>query len=258
MAAFTSIQMVGDCMERLGCRYWRVYDSDRNKINELMVVGRDDKPIDSYEKLSNFLAELRGDYVTVQIFTQAPNRGEEGENKPGNKVGQTKYTYRVHLGGNIYSPISGPMERDMQGGNTLLSERLIALEKALIEQKYQTEIAGLRNEIEDLKSGTTGGFEDKIFGLLEKYLLSDKIKRDLAPAPKGEQPKQEQDIAGTPESTGLIGGTVNAVSKAMKASSPEFFEAIKYYAETNPEAFKATAVSMIEAINSQRGANNEG
>ena len=106
MAFYTTLEEIGRTMTDHRAAFWKVYNSNNEKVGEQMKLGM--PPEESYSKLCDFINGGNGDWVTVMVYTKPPNKTETGESRTGNVAGQNKFTYRVLLSPSSQnSPIRG-------------------------------------------------------------------------------------------------------------------------------------------------------
>lgn len=232
-------------MESLNAPYWRIWDSAGCKVNEYMK--RSDKtPQASYSDLKEFLDTCSGDWVTIMIYTQPPNRTAEGETKPGTQAGQTKYQYRVLLGkGNNAiqaAPIAGFAAPDYEKMKMEIAD---SLRLEFENDRLKKENEELKKELAAIPEYPEGEtWQDTLAGLIKEYLTKDKIAKTL----KFE--KTSAPIADKGE--GLVKETVEAIEGVMQGRTPELLEALNTAAKNNPEGFKQIAEAIIQTVESEK------
>lgn len=144
MSTLVSTDYAVRLMREHELKYWKLRDADGKS-----VIGEqksEDVDLDaSIRRLEDTLNELTGRYVLLELRSRsAKERGSGGDLKSG------IFDLRVKLEG--VSGI-GNTSASGQNFNTSLFDRISALEKQLIEERYQNKMERLQDQINELKDG---------------------------------------------------------------------------------------------------------
>ena len=251
MALYTELDTIGRVMSEQNAPYWRVWSSTGETVGMNLKQSATNTPESSFEKLTEFIRQLRGDWVQIKVFTKPPNKDAEDKVKPGVQTGQYSFTYRVLLSPNTSTPLAGVVHSQPTG----YSNEFIEMRVLVAEMKKDAEIADLKRQLADKAAGMNGfSLEKEILGIAKEYFTTEKITSNLREAKQAkERPGTDQEIASV--EPGTIATAISEIKSCMNGETLSFIEAIGYYAKNDPENFKANASAIMAGVEAFKKSN---
>ena len=120
-------------------------------------------------------------------------------------------------------------------------------ELASLKDKYEAEIAGLQQDIEDIENDKSFNWQEEVMKGIKEILVKEKVKKTMTFT------KPESDIAGI--DSDLISDTITGIASVMGDRSSQFLSAVAYACKNEPEGSKSIFDAILNQVNTTKNKN---